>query len=332
MLVDELPAGLLTGAHGRRRLLLAGVSPAELRGPLWDEVLPGRHAWTPTDPSHPRQRALVAASAIPLDAAVGGWAAAYLLGAHGLDGSTPDPDVFEPVLLCLPRVRQRPWWDGVRPFRSDLGPHDVVEVDGARVTSAVRTAFDLGRLAPSLIESVVVLDAVTRDLGVGTDAVARYARQRPRWRGLPRLRAALELADPRSRSPQETRFRMLWVLEAGLDAPRSNWPVLDLDGHLLGEVDLLDVRTGVVGEYDGAHHADAEQRAVDNARHEALERHGLRVVRVTATDLARRRRWTVSRLRSAADLGPARDPEADRWVPGRPSSVSPLRDTPARRA
>lgn len=226
--MDELPSSLLAGAHGRRRLLLAGVSAAELRGPLWDEALPGRHAWTPTDPTHPRQRALVAASAVPLDGAVGGWAAAFLLGAHGLDGSTPDPDVFEPVLLCLPRVRQRPRWDGVRPFRSDLGPQDVVEVDGARVTSPVRTAFDLGRLAPSLIGSVVVLDAVARDLGIGKDAVARYARQRPRWRGLPRLRAALQLVDARSRSAQETRFRMLWVLGAGLDAPRSNWPVLDL--------------------------------------------------------------------------------------------------------
>ncbi len=313
--MDELPTRLLAGAHSRRRLAAAGVGPAELRGPLWTQALPGRHAWTPTDPTHPRQRALVGAGVVPADGAVGGWAAAYLLGAHSLDGTTSDPEVLDPVLLCLPRVRQRPWWQGIRPFRSDLGPGDVVEVDGARVTSPVRTAFDLGRLAPSLTESVVALDAVTRGLGVEPDAVARYARGRPRWRGLPRLRAALDLADPRSRSPQESRFRMLWVLEAGLPRPRSNWPVLDLDGHLLGEVDLLDVETGLVGEYDGAHHAGAEQRAVDNARHEVLERHGLRVVRVTATDLARRRRWTVSRLRSAADLGRDRDRTADRWLP-----------------
>ncbi len=257
--MDPIPAELVVGAHPSRRLAAAGISSTELRGALWDQVLPGRWAFAATDARHPRQRALVAASVVPPDGAVGGWAAAHLLGARALDGSTPDPDVDQPVLLCLQRRAQRPWWPGIRPFRSDLAPGDVVEVDGAQVTSPVRTAFDLARLAPSLVEAVVALDAVLAALDVDLRAIEAYARARPRWRGRPRARAALDLADGRSASPQETRLRMLWVLEAGLPRPEPNQAVRDRRGHLLGEVDLLDVETGLVAEYDGAHHASADQ-------------------------------------------------------------------------
>ena len=294
------------------------MTPGELQGPLWHQVLPQRYAWAATDLSHPRQRALVAASLVPDDGAVGGWAAAFLLGARQLDGSTPDPSAFEPVLVCLQRRSQRRWWPGIRPFRSDLDESDVVEAQGVRVTSPLRTAFDLGRLATSLTESVVVLDAVAHDLGVRLDDVSAYADERRRWRGIPRLRAALRWADARAASPQESRFRMLWVLDAGLPRPLCNWPVLDLDGRLLGIVDLLDVEAGLVGEYDGADHAGARRRALDHARHETLERHRLRVVRIAAPDLGPHRRRTVHRLRIEHSPGMARDRSRDLWVPGVP--------------
>lgn len=314
--MDEIPPRLLAGAHSSRRLAAAGIGPGELRGALWDQVLPGRWTFAATDPRHPRQRALVAAAVVPADGAVGGWAAAYLLGARSLDGSTPDADVDLPVLVCMQRRSQRPWWSGIRPFRSDLEADDVVIADGARVTSPVRTAFDLARLAPRLTEAVVALDAMAAEIGVDLRAVEAYARARPRWRGRPLARTALGLADCRSRSPQESRLRMLWVLDAGLPRPQPNQAVHDRRGQLLGEVDLFDVDSGLVAEYDGAHHADADQRAVDNARHEALERHGLQVVRVAASDLTRYRRRTVMRLRDAHERGLARDRAMDAWVPG----------------
>jgi len=316
--VDEIPSGLLAGAHTSRRWAAAGVAPAELRGAVWDQALPGRYAFAATDPRHPRHRALVAAAVVPSDGAVGGWAAAYLLGARALDGSTPDSDVDQPVLVCLQRRSQRPWWPGIRPFRSDLEAADVVAADGAPVTSPVRTAFDLARLAPSLTEAVVALDALVADLGVDLRAVEAYTRARPRWRGRPRVRRALQLADGRSRSPQESRLRMLWVLDAGLPRPLPNQEVHDRRGHLLAEVDLLDAESGLVAEYDGAHHAAADQRAVDNARHETLERHGLQVVRVAAGDLTRHRRRTVLRLREGHQRGLSRDRSEDAWVPGPP--------------
>ncbi len=309
------------------------MSAHELRGPLWRQEHPGRYAFAATDPQHPRQRALVGASVLPADGALGGWAAAYLQGASRLDGSTADPDRFEPVLLCMPRRCQRQWWPGLRPFRSELDADDVVLVDGVRVTSPLRTAFDLGRLAPSDTEAVVVLDAAAAGLGVDLPGLASYARSHPRWRGTPRLRRGLRLADPRSRSAQESRFRVLWQVDAGLPRPRWNWSVRARDGHLLAVVDLLDVEAGVVGEYDGGDHAPADRRAVDNARHEVLERHGLRVVRLAGGDLTSGRRRTVLRLQGARSDGLRRDRALDRWYadPVAPS-VDDLRDPPARRA
>lgn len=315
--LPPVPEALLRGARPRSTLAAEGVPRPELRGPLWYQALPGRYAWAATDADHPRQRALVGASAVPDEGAVGGWAAAYLLGARQLDGSTPDPEVVEPVLLCMPRVRQRPWWDGVRPFRSELDPDDIVVADGVPATSPLRTAFDLGRLAPSLTEAVVRLDVVARDLGVPPGDVAEYAAERPRWRGVPRLRAALPLVDSRTASPQESRFRMLW-LHAGLPRPACNWPVVDLDGHLLGVVDLLDVEGAVSGEYDGADHAAPERRALDHARQETIERHRLRVVRTAGPDLHVHRTRTTRRLAGAREAGLRRDRAADLWRPGTP--------------
>ncbi len=332
----DLPLPLLPGAHRRRDLAAADIPPAEVRSPLWTQALPRRHAWAATDISHPRQRALVAASVLPDGGAVGGWAAAYLLGARRLDGSTPAPDRLEPVLLCMDRERQRPWWPGVRPFRSHLGTGDVAVADGVPVTSPLRTAFDLARLAPGVAEAVVA-DVLARDLAVAPGDVRDYARARPRWRGTPQVRRATPLVDARSASLQETRFRMLWVLDARLPPPMCNWPVLDGDGHLLGMVDLLDAEAALCGEYDGADHAAPDRRSLDHVRQEQLQLHGVDVVRVAGPDLAARRRRTVQRLRRRHARGVQRDRARDRWalapapgpLPPPDSSVSPLPGPPA---
>ena len=320
--MDELDEALVVGAHRRGVLLAGGVSVGELRSRMWTQVHPRRYAWAVTDAQHPRQRAMVAASVVPDDGALGGWAAAFLLGVRQLDGSTPDPDVFAPALLCMPRVRRRPWWGGVRPFRSDLDACDVVHVSGTRVTSPLRTAFDLARRAPSLEKAVVLLDVVARDLGVDPGDVLAYARERKRWHGTPRARAAAGLADPRSASPQETRFRMLWMLAAELPWPVCNWPVEDDAGNMLGVVDLLDTEAAMSGEYDGADHAAPERRSLDHARQDDLERHRLAVVRATGPDLRRYRSRTVQRLQRKHEQRLARDRSRDRWRAGaHPPSV-----------
>ena len=300
--MPDLPAHLLTGAHAPSSWAAVGVARHELRQALGRREYRGRHAWAATDPAHPRQRALAAASLLPDDVgAVGGWAAAFLLGATTLDGTTPAGEPVNP-LLCLPgsrRVRRA----GVRVLRSELFDRDVVQLTGAseaRVTSPVRTVFDLARTAESLADAVTFVDAMARN-GVRPSDVEAYAVEHRGWKGVPQVRRAAELASSRTRSPAETRLRMLWQLDAGLPPPLVNATVLDRHGQSRGEVDLLDAGLGLVGEYDGSPHSDAGARSVDAVKQEALERVGLVVVRATAVDMRpRHRRRTVWRLREAA--------------------------------
>jgi hypothetical protein len=151
--------------------------------------------------------------------------------------------------------------------------------------------------------------------GLALDSVTEYAKARRRWRGLPVLRQAVALADPRARSKGESLLRLVWRLDAGLPTPEVNASVRNLDGRLLGIADLLDPAAGLVGEYDGALHREAESHTRDNAREEWLEDAGLIVVRATSIDL--RRRFvsrTVLRLRTAYRRGLARDRNRDRWM------------------
>jgi len=78
---------------------------------------------------------------LPPRAAIGGWSAAFLRGVW-----RPRPD--DPVSVVLPadgRVRPHPRISAVH---STLAAADVTTFGGLPVTSAVRTAFDLGRGSP----------------------------------------------------------------------------------------------------------------------------------------------------------------------------------------
>jgi hypothetical protein len=140
-----------------------------------------------------------------------------------------------------------------------------------------------------------------------------YIAAHPRVKGAPTARAAMELADGRSRSPQESVLRLLWMVDAGLPRPLVNTPVYTDLGHLLGIPDLLEEQSGLIAEYDGAAHREAAQHSNDNAREEELERAGLTVVRITGMDLAHRRRRVIHRLRTAYQDGLARNRSRDRW-------------------
>jgi hypothetical protein len=277
----------------RGELSLLVIGWRESAGPLWRSPYRDVHVWSATDPDLPLQRALDAAGLVPPDGALGGWAAAQIGGVVELDGRIGSESV--PVLLCLPPQVRRRRGPGVRPLRSPLDPEDVTELAGVRVTVPVRTAFDIARTS-SLLQAVTALDLLCRGRPEFLDAVRAYAEARSRWLGVPRVRAALRLASPMTRSPRETAFRLFWLLECGLPTPEVNAAVRGHDGHLLGLGDLLDPASGLLGEYDGAGHRAEIQHALDNAREEGFEDQGLTVVRVSNPDLARFRQRTRQRL------------------------------------
>ena len=109
---------------------------------------------------------------------------------------------------------------------------------------------------------------------------------RPAWTGVPLVRQALLLAGEDSRSPQATRMRLVWVIDAELPRPLCNRPVFDLAGRLLGYPDLFDPVGGVVGEYDGADHKDIDRPRSDVAREQVFRDHGLEYFAVASGALS----------------------------------------------
>ena len=84
-----LPDEVVGPALRRQALEAVGVSDWELRGPLWERAYRGLHVWAALDLDEPAQRIREAARLLPRGGAVGGWAAAHLLGARELDGRNP---------------------------------------------------------------------------------------------------------------------------------------------------------------------------------------------------------------------------------------------------
>ena len=196
-------------------------------------------------------------------------------------------------------------------MRDGIDASEVVTRHGVPTARVERALFDAMRAVP-LREAVVGMDmAAAADL-VSVRRMRAYVATRAGCRGVRRVASALDLACELSRSPNETRMRLLWVLDAGLPRPRVNQPVFGRDGRLLGIVDLLDVEAGLVGEYDGADHRGAARHAGDVGREDELRRAGLEVFRVTGPDLRHPDR-VVGRMLAARSRSRWEPEAARRW-------------------
>lgn len=255
------------------------------------------------EPTDPLIRLAVAVELAAEGVTVGGWAAARVHEERAcavndvvrvFDGRAAfdEPAGLSPLLVLAEpeaRIVARP---GHRVFRSRVADDEREPYRSTHITTPLRTAFDLARLS-SPAGAVVALDRLLSLGLVRADDLHRMIVERPRWRGLARARRALALSDGNVRSPMESVMRLDW-LSAGLPRPLCNPVIEDLDGRFVAMVDLLDERTGLVGEYDGGHHASAEQRRSDAARREAMTAVGLTEVTMTAADQRgadRRAQW-----------------------------------------
>ena len=89
---------------------------------------------------------------------------------------------------------------------------------GLPVTPRVRTVADLGRHLP-LVEAVVAIDMALHSRLVTAEQLRRWVETHVGYRGISRLRQAMDLAEPSVQSPMETRLRLLLIL-AGLPRPQ----------------------------------------------------------------------------------------------------------------
>lgn len=299
----------------RTELLADGVPRRSLAGRAWRQVAHGWHV-PASAPRTPAQRVVEAARVVPRGT-LSGWAAAYVLGADVFDGRDALTGRLEDVRVVLPPSASRVVAAGVRCVRVELDELEVTERHGVRLTTPLRTAVDLAREAPDLVEAVVALDGLLGAQVLHPQQLARLGTVTS-LRGAAQARRAADLARVRVRSPWETRLRLFAQLELRLPELLVNVPVFDLDGTFLGAPDLLDVEAGLALEFDGAGHRERERHRTDNVREEGFERHGLVVVRADSLDLTQHRPELGRRV-VAGRLDGLRNPAPRRWTAEAPS-------------
>ncbi|WP_344147353.1 hypothetical protein [Nocardioides koreensis] len=252
-----------------------------------------------------------AAALLPSYGGVTGWGALRWSGGHWFDGLTDGGRTLLPVTLAAGgNIRERP---GVRICEEGLNPKDLCELDGLRITTAVRSVCYEMRYAASDRLAVVALDMATFSDLVSIDELWAYALAHAAWTGIPRCRRAAGLADENSWSPRETLLRLVWELDAGLRRPLCNVPIFDESGRHIGTPDLFDPQAGVAGEYDGALHLLGAQRARDLRREEKFRNHGLEYVTMLAGDQADPA-GLVARLLATFDRASAIPASRKRWT------------------
>jgi hypothetical protein len=212
-------------------------------------------------------------------------------------------DDHAPIELIWPNARPAP---GIRTYDYRLRTEEFSAFDDMRITTPARTGFDVARRRP-LNAAVANLDALGNATGLAVSEVFRVARMHRGSRGLRQLAKVLDLYDPGAASPKETWLRLL-VIGADYPWPRTQIPVLSLDGRRRYYLDMGWEHLMLALEYDGEQHrVDPVQYAYDVQRSEDLDELGwtrLRVVKTnTAADVLRRldRAWR-SKLRADREI------------------------------
>jgi hypothetical protein len=304
---------------------MLGPTLDQARGPRWRRSSPGYYVPASVDADRVEQRILEQVPRLPAGGAVTGWAALRMSRAAFFDGLDRDGRTRLPVPLVVgPRgnVRRQP---EVTVSREPLGADDVVTRFGVPCVRDQRALFDQMRAESDEREAVVDLDKAAAAERVSVRQMRDFHAKHSGWRRSTVVARSLPLADERTRSPNETRTRLIWVLDAGLPRPLVNQPVFTRVGVLIGVPDLLDPVAGMVCEFDGADHRGARRHSRDVAREEEFRRAGLEYCKVTGPDLADRARVAARMLstRSRARFLP----DVDRAWTVRPPAGWPEEDT-----
>jgi len=270
----QLPAELCSGPFTTAQARAAGLTHSALRHSQWRQVLRG--VWAHVGVEDTREFRFAAVKLVlPPRAVACSLTAAWLYGADVRRADDLDVHVSFPR---GGRVRPR---KGLVVSQETLDRSDICTIGGVLVTSPVRTVFDCLRFLRG-DGGVVVADALTHLGRTTVPAIRRYFASK---RGLRNLRigaALIELIEPKSESPMETRLR-LRLMAAGLPRPEAQWVVRDSQGVFVARLDLAYPDLRVAVEYDGAWHW--QQRRRDDRRRDAARKLGWTIIVVSADDL-----------------------------------------------
>lgn len=200
---------------------------------------------------------------------LGGWSAAELLGASCAPRDAP-------VELIVPGS-SAPTRAGLVVRADRLSDDEITHRHGVAVTTAVRTAFDLGR-RPPVTEAICAVDALTRRCPLTVNEIAAFAEHFRGARGSAQLPEVLRRSSPLSDSPMETRIRVA-IEDAGLPPP-----VLQ---HRVGPylLDLAYPELKLMIEYDGPEHLTPKRALRDLRRQAYLSGEGWEALRFLAKEV-----------------------------------------------
>ncbi|MGK2879590.1 MAG: hypothetical protein ACSLE6_01905 [Mycobacterium sp.] len=200
---------------------------------------------------------------------VAGVAASALHGAAHVDRD-------QPIEILVGDRRKQP---GLIVRSDRLLGDEVIDIDDLPVTTAARTAYDLGRLqrryaAIARLDALMAVAPFT-DVDV-IDLLHRYGPAR----GIRQLRELLPLVDPKSESPKESWLR-LQVIDWGFPRPDTQMDVGD--GNAFLDMGWRLIKLAL--EYDGeGHQTNREQYVKDRRRLPMIERRGWEVINVIKED------------------------------------------------
>ena len=266
--LDDRPCDLSGPFRGSLAVARGLLTPGVLRGRRFRRLFPDVYVPADLDPDL-ALRARAAGVLVAGRGVVAGYAAAELLGA-----SCGAPDAPVDVLM-----RSRYRCGGLWVHRDRFDAAETVPLPGGgTVTTPDRTAYDLLRWAPSLVERVVAVDTLAHCCGIGPDDIRALRREHLGAHGSPWMPEVFTLVDRRSESPMESRIRIVLVL-GGLP-PRVQYPVV-ANGRRY-RLDLAYPAQRVAVEYDGAGHRLQARARLDLVREADLVAAGWRVLRFDA--------------------------------------------------
>lgn len=233
-------------------------------------------------------RARALALVVPADAVIVDWTACWL---H-TGVMPPNAHLETPPLAVFRHAGRGRLRNGLcHSGERALLPRDLTRVAGLRVTTALRTAWDLGRLMPR-DWALAGMDALAATGHFTTEALTTDVERFRRQRGVVQLRDLAPKVDPRAESPAESVLRLRWLDMPSLPSPTPQVRILLPDGREIYRIDLgvEELKFGL--EYDGhEHHSSELDRRHDELRRRDLEeRFGWHVLAVTRDNVFGRHR------------------------------------------
>lgn len=169
----------------------------------------------------------------------------------------------------------------MRRISRELSPRHVLERPGLRLTTAARTAIDVGRWENDDDIAIAKIDAVCNRSKTPVGSLDSTLEQMQGLHGVKRVRSLLRWCDDRADSPPETRLRLL-LPRSGLPVPTPQLPIYNEFGSKIATADLGYEEQKVAIFYDSGLHREKSQWEYDAWANAQLAELGWERFRVTA--------------------------------------------------